>query len=187
MVVIEERSNPRKRRRTIEPVTKLRLPAAKKSRSSLNLHTKSNQNVGLGQPDRTSIYHSFIPQCRSYYVGKWGRTAEDEEPPERTRKSPRLQENRWYFYILALVLSVHCQCHLPSVANKRRCDAENRVQPQPYRKSPRLQDKRHLNRQKLEHTEEPTRSSLGPIKTHHGVGEEEAQAGCKILRAPKDC
>ena len=93
MVVIEQ-PNPRKRRRTIEPMTELPLPAAKKSRSSLSRHTKPNQNVGLDRPDRTSIYCSFKPQCRSHFVGKRGRATEDEEPTEHTRKSPRLQENR---------------------------------------------------------------------------------------------
>jgi hypothetical protein len=52
MVVIE-RPNPRKRRRTIEPTIELPLPAAKKSRSSLSSHIKPDQNVGLDRPDRT--------------------------------------------------------------------------------------------------------------------------------------
>jgi hypothetical protein len=175
MVVIEC-PNSRKRRRTIEPMGKLQLPAAKKSRSSRSNYIKPNQ------PDRTSIYSSSQHGDRSHYVGKRGRATEDEEPTKHTHKSPRLQENRQYFYILALVLSVHCQCHLPSAVNK----AENRVQSQhqPRRKSPRLPKIRQLNQQKLE---KPTRSSLRPIKTHHGVGEEEAQASCRIPRAPRNC
>lgn len=93
MVVIEQ-PDPRKRRRTIEPMTELPLLAAKKPRSSPSRHTKSNQNIGLDRPDRTSIYCSFKPQCRSHFVGKRGRATEDEEPTEHTRKSLRLQENR---------------------------------------------------------------------------------------------
>ena len=76
---------------------------------------------------------------------------------------------------------------LTVAVNKRLRDAENRVQPQPYRKSLRLQEIRQLNQQRLEHTEKPTRSSLRTIKTHHGVGEEEAQASCRIPRAPRNC
>ena len=74
-----------------------------------------------------------------------------------------------------------------SAVNKRLRDAENRVQPQPYRKSPRLQEIRQLNKQRLEHTEKPTKSPLRTIKTNHDVGQEEAQAICRIPRAPRNC